>query len=40
VAHEQFFITLKNKLPVDFLLEKELMVSRLWRSPASYVPPT
>lgn len=40
VAHEQFFLTLKNKLPIDFLLEKELMVSRLWRSPASYVPPS
>lgn len=40
VAHEQFFITLKNKLPLDFLMEKELLVSRLWRSPATYVPPT
>jgi phosphoenolpyruvate carboxykinase (GTP) len=39
VAHEQFFITLKNKLPLDFLMEKELLVSRLWRSPETIVPP-
>jgi len=39
VAHEQFFITLKNKLPLDFLMEKELLVSRLWRSPEKIVPP-
>ena len=39
VAHEQFFITLKDKLPLDFLMEKELLVSRLWRSPETIVPP-
>jgi phosphoenolpyruvate carboxykinase (GTP) len=39
VAHEQFFITLKDKLPLDFLMEKELLVSRLWRSPSQYTPP-
>lgn len=39
VAHEQFFITLKDKLPLDFLMEKELLVSRLWRSPAKIYPP-
>jgi len=39
VAHEQFFITLKDKLPLDFLMEKELLVSRLWRSPAKITPP-
>ena len=33
------FKTLKDKLPLDFLLEKELLVSRLWRSPASIQPP-
>ncbi|MBX3167631.1 MAG: phosphoenolpyruvate carboxykinase (GTP) [Candidatus Eremiobacteraeota bacterium] len=39
VAHEQFFITLKDKLPLDFLMEKELLVSRLWRSPEKIAPP-
>ena len=39
VAHEQFFITLKDKLPLDFLMERELLVSRLWRSPSHYTPP-
>ena len=39
VAHEQFFITLKDKMPLDFLMEKELLVSRLWRSPEKIVPP-
>jgi len=39
VAHEQFFLTLKDKLPLDFLMEKELLVSRLWRSPAQIHPP-
>lgn len=39
VSHEEFFLTLKDKLPLDFLLEKELLVSRLWRSAATYTPP-
>ena len=39
VAHEEFFMSLKNKLPLDFLMEKELLVSRLWRSAPSYTPP-
>lgn len=40
VAHEQFFLQLKDKLPIDFFLERELLISRLWRSPATYTPPT
>ena len=39
VAHEQFFITLKDKLPLDFLMERELLVSRLWHSPEKIIPP-
>jgi phosphoenolpyruvate carboxykinase (GTP) len=40
LSHEQFFINLKDKLPIDFLLERELLISRLWRSPSRYIPPT
>jgi phosphoenolpyruvate carboxykinase (GTP) len=39
IAHEKFFIDLKDKLPMDFFLERELLISRLWRSPAVYEPP-
>lgn len=39
LSHEQFFINLKDKLPIDLFLERELLISRLWRSPRTYVPP-
>jgi len=39
LAHEGFFLTLKDKLPVDFFLERELLISRLWRSPRVYKAP-
>ena len=39
VSDESFFIQLKDKLPIDFFLERELLISRLWRSPQVYYPP-
>jgi phosphoenolpyruvate carboxykinase (GTP) len=39
LSHEQFFINLKDKLPIDLFLERELLISRLWRSPSRYLPP-
>ncbi|HEY9854155.1 MAG TPA: phosphoenolpyruvate carboxykinase (GTP) [Stenomitos sp.] len=33
LSHEEFFFGLLDKLPKEFLFERELLVSRLWRSP-------
>ena len=31
--HEELFIRLLDRLPKEFMLERELLLSRLWRSP-------
>jgi phosphoenolpyruvate carboxykinase (GTP) len=33
VSHEEFFIQLYDRLPKDFFFTRELLISRLWRSP-------
>jgi phosphoenolpyruvate carboxykinase (GTP) len=32
-SHNDFFFGLHDKLPKEFVFERELLVSRLWRSP-------
>ncbi len=36
LSHEQLFSTFYNKLPKEFLLMRELLLSALWRSPANW----
>ena len=33
LAHEELFIKLYDRLPKEFIYERELLLSRLWRSP-------
>ncbi|MCC6522870.1 MAG: phosphoenolpyruvate carboxykinase (GTP) [Polyangiaceae bacterium] len=33
VLHEELFVQLYNRLPKEFILQRELLVARLWRSP-------
>ncbi|MBU6427964.1 MAG: phosphoenolpyruvate carboxykinase (GTP), partial [Cyanobacteria bacterium REEB65] len=35
-SHEEFFFGLHDRLPKEFVFERELLVSRLWRSPQEW----
>ena len=36
LSHEELFIKLLDKLPKEFIYERELLLSRLWRSPEQW----
>ncbi|MGE0491606.1 MAG: phosphoenolpyruvate carboxykinase (GTP) [Vulcanimicrobiota bacterium] len=38
LSHEELFLKLRDKLPPDLLWERELQVSRLWRTPERWEP--
>ncbi|HEY4001160.1 MAG TPA: phosphoenolpyruvate carboxykinase (GTP), partial [Candidatus Xenobia bacterium] len=38
LAHEELFLRLHDRLPPEFLHERELLVGRLWRSPETFKP--
>ena len=33
LSHEEFFLTMWDKIPRDLFLQREMLISRLWRSP-------
>jgi phosphoenolpyruvate carboxykinase (GTP) len=36
LAHEELFTKLFDRLPKEFICERELLLSRLWRSPEKW----
>jgi len=39
LSHEELFIKLFDRLPKEFVHEKQLLLSRLWRSPETWETP-